>query len=181
MFDGSNDGLLYVGIALLLTAFGLWLYSRGEAARRLSGLPKGQVIGGDHGQWQRSAETLFAPAVGLTGKPDYLVQQPDGSIVPVEIKTRAAPSQPYETHVMQLAAYCYLVHTRYGIRPNHGIIQYADRAFAVKYTPVLEQQLLSLITMMQEDAYRDDVPRSHDNPRQCASCSVRDFCDDRLA
>src|SRR5260370_32268139 len=87
---------------LLLGALGLWLWARRE--RVAAGLPSGQVVYVDTGAWQRNEQPLFSNTYQLTGKPDYLVRE-RSRVIPVEVKSRAAPDEPYLAHVMQLAAY----------------------------------------------------------------------------
>ncbi|PJF38087.1 MAG: CRISPR-associated protein Cas4, partial [Phototrophicales bacterium] len=87
---------------------------------------------------------------------------------------------PWESHVMQLAAYCTLVTETYGIRPPYGIIQYSDQAFAIDYSDELEEELLDLLAEMRQDLYASDVDRDHEDWRRCASCGVRGACSQRL-
>jgi CRISPR-associated exonuclease Cas4 len=101
-------------------------------------------------------------------------------MVPVEVKSGAAPSRPYASHVLQLAAYGLLVEEAFGAGPSYGIIRYRDRTFAVDLTPELENWLLSNLDAMRHHAVAEDVPRSHDNPAQCATCGYRPFCDQSL-
>jgi CRISPR-associated exonuclease Cas4 len=119
--------------------------------------------------------------VQLVGKPDYLIEQKDGMIVPVELKSGRAPEEPHDGHVLQLAAYCLLVEENYGIRPDFGIIQYKDRAFAVDYTEELEDDLLDLLEEMREGLLEEDLERDHNDWRKCAKCGVRGHCYQRLA
>src|SRR5437870_13199963 len=90
-------------ILVLLAAVALWLLAR--RGRRREGLPAGVVVYADTGVWQRNERPLYSQRYRLSGKPDYLVR--DGrNIVPVEVKSGAAPDTPYLSHVMQLAADC---------------------------------------------------------------------------
>lgn len=170
---------LCIALALLLVAFFVWWDTK--TVRKESGLPRGEIIYADAPQWQENHESLYAAELGLVGKPDYLVQAPDGTIVPVELKSGLSPPAPYFSHQMQLAAYCLLVEENYGIRPNFGIIQYSNQAFEVDYTPELEAELLDILSEMQEDLFEDDVDRSHEQPSLCRACSVREHCELRLA
>ena len=170
-------GGLVVVLALLLV--GLLVLRQAERQRERAGLPRGRVIYADTGAWNRVARPLFSHRHRLAGRPDYLLDD-NGRIVPVEVKSGAAPPQPYPSHVLQLAAYCLLVGETYGVRPAYGIVRYRDRAFAVDWTPQLEAWLLSTLDEMRQDAVADDVPRSHDNPAQCAACGYRPFCDQSL-
>ena len=161
-----------LGLGLLM----LWLSRRGRAR---SGLPQGRVVYTDTGGWGRLERPLFSHALRLTGKPDYLVA--DGAdVIPVEVKSRRAPAQPYPSHTLQLAAYCLLVEQCYGRRPPYGIVKYADRTFEVDYTPELEDELLATLDQMRADLADGDAPRSHDKPHRCRACGYRQQCDQCL-
>jgi CRISPR-associated exonuclease Cas4 len=168
-----------VGMGLLLAATVLWFWSR--QAQMQAGLPTGSVIYTDTGTWFRNEEPLYADELRLVGRPDYLVEEPDGGIIPVELKSRKAPPEPFDGHILQLAAYCYLVTVNYGKRPSYGIIQYRDRAFAIDYTDELEADLLDLLADMRATLYEEDVDRDHNDWRRCARCGVRGECYQRLA
>lgn len=176
---GFETGWMALGVALLLLALVLLLKARQwqEASR----LPEGEIVFSDMGAWMRQRKPLFAPSLRLTGKPDYLIEQDDGAIIPVEVKTSPAPSEPYYGHVMQLAAYCLLVQATYGLRPSHGIIQYRDKAFSVTFTPRMENDALELLDIMRMDAQAPDVDRDHDNWRRCAGCGHLRHCGQALA
>lgn len=169
---------LGVGLLLLALALGLWLWSRNLEEE--AGLPDGQVIYTDAGTWFGNSEALVAQNLRLVGKPDYLVEEDDGMIVPVELKSSAAPTDPHEGHILQLAAYCLLVEENYGIRPTYGIIQYKDRAFAVDYTDDLEEDLLDLLADMRADLFAPEVDRDHNDWVRCTRCGVRGQCRQRL-
>ncbi len=164
----------------VLLALGLLLLNLSRRGRARSGLPQGRVIYTDTGGWGRLERPLFSRQFLLTGKPDYLVA--DGAdVIPVEIKSRRAPTQPYPSHILQLAAYCLLVEECYGRRPAYGIVKYADRAFEVDYTPALEEELLATLENMRDDLAAGDAPRNHDEPRRCRACGYRQRCDQQLA
>lgn len=169
-----------LGITFILLALVAWLWLQSQQMQHRSGLPSGRVIYTDTGTWFPNQEPLYADDVRLVGKPDYLVEQADGMIIPVEVKSSDAPDEPWDGHVYQLAAYCFLVESHYGVRPDFGIIQYRDRAFAVDYTEDLEENFLDLLVEMREDVRYGDVNRDHRDWRVCAGCGVRQFCDQRL-
>jgi len=165
--------LLFILIALLL----LWQSTRQRAQ---AGLPGGRLIYTDTRAWGRVEKPLTAPQLGLTGKPDYLVQS-GGTIVPIEVKSGRAPAAPYDSHIFQLAAYCLLVDKTYGKRPPYGIIHYSGRDFAIDYTPQLESAVLDRLAEIKRDESRSDVPRSHEEPARCRKCGFRKVCDQSLA
>lgn len=169
---------LAASLLLVFLALGAMLLSR--RWQSASGLPQGEVFYTDSGAWHRNSEALYAAELRLAGKPDYLVAQRDGTIIPVEVKSSRAPQEPYAGHVLQLMAYCLLVEATYGIRPTHGILQYADRAFAVDYTRQLEQDLLDSLAALCQDQGAPYVSRDHRDSRRCAACGYREACVETL-
>lgn len=167
--------LLFIIVAILL----LWLSNR---QRRAAGLPGGRVIYTDTRLWGKVEKPLVAHELGLTGKPDYLVER-EGGIIPVEVKSGRTPEAPYDSHIFQLAAYCLLVEKQYRKRPPYGIIHYPRRDFAVDYTAQLESALMDQLAEMRRDEIRSPggVPRSHEEPRRCRGCGFRKVCDESLA
>jgi len=163
-------------VLLLLAALFFWLSAR---QRKQAGLPGGRVIYTDTRAWGPLEKPLYDAGLGLTGKPDYLVEQ-DGRILPVEVKTGRTPPAPYDAHIYQVAAYCLLVEKTYGRRPPYGIIHYPARDFAVDYTPELESALLDLLAEMRRDERRASVGRSHADPARCQGCGFRSVCDQKL-
>lgn len=170
--------MLYLALALLFIAIlFLWISNR---QRKAAGLPSGRVIYTDTRGWGKLERPLFYQPLGLTGKPDYLIQQ-NGQIIPVEVKSGRAPEAPYDSHVFQLASYCLLVEKTYGKRPPYGIIHYNNRDFAVDYTEELESKLLDILAEMKRDDRKGDVPRSHEQVSRCRNCGFRKVCDQSLA
>jgi len=164
-------------VLLLLAALLFWLSSR---QRKGAGLPGGRVIYTDTRAWGPLEKPLFDADLGLTGKPDYLVEK-DGRIIPVEVKSGRTPQAPYDAHIFQVAAYCLLVEKAYGKRPPYGILHYPQRDFAVDYTPGLESALLDLLAEMRRDERRASVDRSHADEARCRGCGFRSACDQKLA
>ena len=169
---------LYIALGFLLIAFILFVVAGRQ--RRAAGLPGGRIVYTDTRGWGAVEKPLYDSVLGITGKPDYLILQ-NGKYIPVEVKTGRTPEAPYDSHIFQVAAYCYLVHKTYGKRPPHGIIHYPNRDFAVDYTRQLENSLLDLIADLRVDEHRVDVPRSHDDPNRCRRCGYRAMCDEKLA
>jgi CRISPR-associated exonuclease Cas4 len=168
---------LYFGFFALLLALILFLISGRQ--RRATGLPGGRVVYTDTRTWGAVEKPLFDAELGLTGKPDYLVEQND-RLIPVEVKSGRTPAAPYDSHIFQVAAYCLLVEKTYGKRPPYGLLHYPNRDFAVDYTRELESELLDLLAEMRRDERRGEVPRSHDDQRRCVRCGFRNHCDQSL-
>lgn len=176
---GFEMGWMALGVALLLLALVILLKAR--QWQLASRLPEGEIVYSDMGTWMRQRKPLFDAYLGLTGRPDYLIEQDNGAIIPVEVKSSVAPREPYYGHVMQLAAYCLLVQGTYGLRPSHGVIQYLDKAFSVTFTPRMENDVLELLDVMRADAQAPDVRRDHENWRRCAGCGHLRHCGEALA
>ncbi len=184
---------------LCLLVFAAWYAAaaaRRESAR--SGLPKGSVIYSDTNkpvgrlapaemgrEGVKQERPLRSEALGLVGRPDYLIET-DAGVVPVEAKSAAAPpnGRPRDSHVAQLAAYCLLVEDVLGASVPYGLVKYRDREVRVEYTDEMRGRALALIEEMKADmgasARGEEVHRSHEDPRRCAGCSVRDACTESL-
>ncbi len=169
--------MLYIALLIFLIAAALLWQSNRQ--RKRAGLPGGRVVYTDTRAWGKLEKPLFDSILGLTGKPDYLVER-DGQLIPVEVKTGRTPEAPYDSHIYQVAAYCLLVQKTYGKRPAYGLIHYPRRDFAVDFTPELESALLEQLAEMRRDDVRRDVPRSHEEPARCRACGFRKVCDQRL-
>ncbi len=111
--------MLFIAVLLILIA--VWLFWQARSRRESLGIPGGRIIYADTQSWGPVEKPLYDPASGLTGKPDYLVDQGD-QIIPVEVKSSRAKDGPYDLHIYQLAAYCLLVEREFGKRPPYGII-----------------------------------------------------------
>jgi len=167
----------YIVLALLILA--LLFFWRSDRQRQATGLPGGRLIYTDTRGWGKLEKPLFHQVLGLTGKPDYLIQQ-NGQIIPVEVKSGRAPESPYDSHIYQLASYCLLVEKTYGKRPPYGILHYDNRDFAIDYTRELESSLLDLLADMRRDEHKKEVERSHEQDSRCARCGFRTVCDRSL-
>ena len=184
--------LSLIFLLLLAVALAARLAARGYARR--TGLPSGSLIYGDTGapvgrvapvtlneEGERQERPLVSRRHGLTGRPDYLVRTREG-VVPVEAKSTRKPASgvPYDSHLMQLAAYCLLVEDQLGEPVPYGVVRYRDGEIRVEYTPELRDTLLELLDKMREARESEEVHRSHDEPPRCAACSYRDACDEAL-
>jgi CRISPR-associated exonuclease Cas4 len=168
--------LLIASFLILLALILLWQAGR----RRFEiGLPAGRVIYADTQSWEPLEQALFDQELGLTGRPDYLVEE-HGQVIPVEVKSSQVSSAPYDAHIFQLAAYCLLVGRHFGKRPSYGILHYPNRTFAIDYTPELEDELLDLLDDIRRLDRRREVHRSHDSPARCNRCGYRSACEQRL-
>ncbi len=179
--NGDGVDLIWLGAAfiLVLLAIVAWIWS--DRKRSNNDLSPGEIIYSDHGIWYPQSQPLHSSNYHLVGRPDYLIEEPEGNIIPVELKSTVAPSEPHFGHVLQLAAFCLLVDEIYGLRPPHGVLQYHDKAFAIAYTQELEDELVRYLTEMRDRMFIDELDRDHDESNRCVRCGLRDYCDQRLA
>lgn len=163
-------------LSLLLAGLLLLWLSRRQLG--IAGLPRGRVISLDTLDLTPPERALYDAELDLVGRPDYLIKR-RSEILPVEVKSGAAPSQPHTSHVLQLVAYCRLVSATFGSRPRQGVLKYADRAVAVDYSRRLELDLLDQLAEMRRWGNRAP-DRSHESPERCRGCGHREGCDQRL-
>ena len=168
---------MFIGILLIVLALAALLFAL--RLRRATGLPWVAVAASDVGTGRQLQRPLYAARYGLTGKPDYLLEH-GGSYVPVEVKPARRAKQPYDSDLMQLAAYCLLVEESTGRTPAYGLLRYAEASFRLDYTDAVRDDLLTIIDEMRELLDADDCPRSHDEARRCASCGFVEICDEAL-
>ncbi len=165
---------------LVLILLAVLLYFLSRKLRKDSGLPGGRIVSSDIKMWgEQNTHPLFDGSLGLTGKPDYLVDI-GNAIIPVEVKSCRTPETPYDSHIYQLAAYLVLVEKVYQKTPPYGLIHYPQRTFQIDFTDELRDNFLSLISEMHRLENSHQIARSHDEPAQCSRCGYKDICDQRL-
>lgn len=170
---------LYWVIAAGICIAAAVLLLRVSASRRAeTGLPPGRIIYSDPKILGTPEKPFYDAELRLTGKPDYLVAEGEW-VVPVEVKSGWAPSQPHPGHIYQLMAYCLLVERAVGKRPPYGILRYRNRSFAIDYTSSAEHDLLRLLDEIHACGSKEQA-RSHDEPARCARCGYRSICEQRL-
>lgn len=170
--------MLYLAILTLILS--LVLFLRAQRTRKQAGIPGGKIIYADTSKWQPNETPLFSQKLKLSGKPDYLIQQKN-RIIPVEVKSTRVSSGPYDSHIFQLASYCYLVEEHFGTAPPYGIIHYPNKTFQVPYTKELKEALLNIIIEMRRVEYQTNISRSHQEARRCQGCNYCQTCNQSLA
>lgn len=164
--------VLIVGVLLLLLS--RRMYQR-------SGLPAGKIIYSDTSTWQKQQDPMISRKFGIVGKPDYLVVVREGLRkvhVPVEVKSRKRPLEPYDSHIMQLGAYCLLIEDNFKERPPYGLIHYADDTVEIPFNNKLRGQVLRAAEEIRRNRKASNVPRQHDDPGRCQGCGYRHGCGD---
>jgi len=184
------------GIAGVLLALAIVAALAGAAGllllrwyRRSSGIPgvlgrDTEVVASDTGA-ARSV-LLRDPQLGLRGKPDYVLEERDADgtslLVAMEVKPSRRSARLYESDEVQLGAYVLLLRATHGARAaSHGYVRYAERSFRVELTPRLEERVRQIVAAVRVGRRAAVVHRSHDVPARCASCPVRDRCDEALS
>ncbi len=163
-------------LAMLCILIGFSLFVLGWRGR--TSLPRGRVTYVDSNSLERSPETLYDPMNDLAGRPDYIIHASHG-VIPVEIKSAQAPDQPYEGHILQLAAYCQLIEATTGHRPSYGVISYRDQSFRIRYTTALQRALAVLLQEIR--SMGEEIPqRSHNQVGRCRACGYRSTCEQAL-
>jgi CRISPR-associated exonuclease Cas4 len=168
------------GALFLLFGLGILLLGLSRYLRRRSGLPAGDVIYED--ATGLGQELLHSENLNICGKPDYLLKDRRGNLIPVEVKSGYAPDgdRPYDSHLMQLAAYFLLVEDALDCIPPYGFIRYRDRTLQVDNNDELRERLFDVIDQMRALLMQGSAHRSHNRPMRCARCSMADVCDERL-
>ena len=113
----------------------------------------------------------------LSGRPDILRRLPDGRLVPIELKSRAAPARgPPPSHRVQVEAYALLVEETTGSPPPFGLLRYGDgREFRVRWDAAAREEVMRL----RADLARRYDGRATPSPAKCAACAWRTVCDAR--
>lgn len=166
--------------ALSLLTIGMILLAISRRFGRKSGMPQGEVVYEDaSGQAQ---EQFISKRLLMAGKPDYLIKDRNGDLIPVEVKSSNAPraGRPYESHLMQLAAYFLLLEDVLQRPVPYGLIRYRNRTMRVANTDELRVRLMDVIAQMRRLMAREVARRNHNRAQRCSRCSVAHACDERL-
>jgi CRISPR-associated exonuclease Cas4 len=171
-------------LLIILLALGAALVARWRARelRAQSGLPiNARVIYADTGAWRKVEKPLYSRRYQLAGKPDYIVEDENGGMIPIEVKPNRVAAEPRLSDTLQLAAYGLLVEENFGASPSYGLLKYRDQVFRVEFTNKLREELLAVMEEMRRDLNAADVARSHDDPRRCRACGYRHACGQALS
>jgi len=172
-----TSAILVLGGVFLLALF-VWVHARRKIFQ--SGVPDGRIVSQDTDRRRDLERPLVSSRYGLIGKPDYLVETATG-LIPVELKSRdCARSGPYASDAAQLTAYCVLVEDCFGAKPLHGIVQYADRSWPIRYTAKGRERILEIRDEMRAASQVQTVHRDHQHAARCRACGYRAVCDEAL-
>jgi CRISPR-associated exonuclease Cas4 len=176
--------LIIIALLWLLGAF-IFLYDvlknseLSNEIRRLHGIYEGKIEYTD--KMDKKSRLLYSKKYGLRGKPDYIVKI-NNKYIPVEVKTGKIPKGPHFSHIIQIAAYCLLIHDNYKIRPPFGIITYSkEQKHKINYDNKLEELVKEKIQDMRECIKKNEAHRNHKRVGKCSYCSRRKKCPEKLS
>jgi CRISPR-associated exonuclease Cas4 len=171
MIGGADASGVLALLALGVLIVGIWELWRWSQGRRYGRLAYVDDSGGGGGFVSRRYR--------LVGRPDEVRRRRDGSPIPVEWKSRAAPQRgPPLSHQVQVWAYCLLLEDATGFRQPYGVLRYSDGAeFRIDWDDEARTRLLDL---------RREIARTYDgradpSPAKCVRCRWRPGCDARAA
>jgi len=160
--------LLLAGAVLLY----VWLSHRVRRERTRLGFKNEVIVSADDST--QGMPTLRSKRYGLVGRPDQLIRMGQ-MLIPVEQKPTA--SRMHQSHMIQVAAQCLLVHEVYGVRPSHGLLVLAGgKEERVEFTPALEGRLLRTMTQMRALLRADAEPGPRWIAAKCRPCGYRETC-----
>lgn len=167
---------IFICIVPILIFFIFRLRQAVRRQKRRWHMPPGNLVFVD----DQNAPVLTCHELGLAGKPDAVWR--DGSCyVPEERKTTALASGrgPFDNHVLQLIAYCYLVAKHYG-PVQKGVISYANIQRSVVYTRAQDERLVRTLNRMRMLEGASAVHRSHQTAAKCHGCVAASMCREAL-
>lgn len=164
-----------VGVLVILAGIGLFAGSLRALVARGRSRRSGALLEVDRMDGHRPP--LRSERYRLVGRPDELRRLSDGTIIPVEIKSRTTPpGGPPRSHRVQVYAYALLVEETTGRPPPFGVLRYSDGGeFRLPWDAAARTELLQV---------RSAVARPYDgaarpSPGRCRRCRYRDGCDAR--
>ena len=172
----SAAALVAVAIPVVLAAI------RRRTGFAFGGSARTVVIASDVGT-ERSV-LLRDPALGIRGKPDYLLESEVGGrkfLVPLEVKPTRRSRRLYDSDRVQIGAYLLALRGTFPDRASEaGYVRYADQTFGVRLTPELEREVERIAAAVRRGRLAHVLHRSHDIPARCRACPVRLQCDEAL-
>jgi CRISPR-associated exonuclease Cas4 len=163
--------LLAAGMALV--GLGVVAWALRSLSRRRYDRSRGRLVAVDAGR----PATLRSERYRLVGRPDELREQPDGRLVPVELKSRTTPARgPSPSHIAQVRAYCLLVEDATGRSPPYGLLRYADGEFRIRWDDAARRELLTV----RAELLRPYDGRATPSAGRCARCPWYGVCDARV-
>ncbi len=161
-----TSAFLLLVVAMLLALVSVLLFRRFGIT--------GRVVASDSGV-ARPTRVMRSARYGLSGRPDYLVEE-QGRIAPVELKPTRRSARPWLRDIVQLAAYCLLLEETEPRFAGYGYLRYAGRTFRIEFTESLRAELLRTLAALRADLAAADVDPSHNDAARCARCPLVPVC-----
>jgi len=157
-------------IALAVLVAGVLLVLSGRGMRQRRGLADARTLDLDR-------RNLFSAKLGLTGRPDRVVDE-GGVPIPEEWKSSR---RVYDSHRAQMAVYFLLIEEETGVRPPHGFISLAngDRE-RIENTAELRHWVLGIADQIRAGRRQLAKTIQVTQPSvKCRSCGLREACGQR--
>jgi CRISPR-associated exonuclease Cas4 len=149
-----------------------------QRARRETGITRKMVVQSVDGGSFVSGRELFAPSLGLIGRPDAIVRE-NGVLIPLERKMSGAKLR--DKDIAQLLIYCRLLEEIEGVRPSHGYLITGPNAKRIRVENSDERRewVEDILKDMRRSLSSGNFTATP-SKRKCDGCSVRDRCKVRI-
>lgn len=169
----SGPPIVFVAVAAVaavVLAISLYAWLRGRRSRR-----RGELVWADA---PGAGRTLYSEQYRLYGRPDEIRRLNDGTLIPVELKSRAPPMGGVpRSHRVQVGAYCLLLEESGHRTPAFGVLRYAGGAeVRVPFDDALRSEVLDLRRAIA-GTYRGEATPSS---ARCRRCPWRLGCDQAI-
>jgi CRISPR/Cas system-associated exonuclease Cas4 (RecB family) len=168
-----------IAVAILAAVAAVVLFLAAHWVAADTGLTAGaRVVSTDVGT--EPATMLTDDALGIRGRPDYLVREAAG-LVPIEIKPMRKARTLYESDRVQIGAYLLLVRAAHpDTFAGYGRVRYRQATFVVPLTPELEALCAATASAVRVARRARDVHRTHAIAAKCRACAMRPACSEAL-
>ena len=181
----SSVRLVLALVAVLAALLAIAVAVFAARARRRTGFVvarpgEGGIVASDTGVL--APILLRDPVLGIRGKPDYLLEESDRRLVPLEVKPTRRSRRLHESDRVQLGAYLVALRGAVGNRAAPvGYVRYASQTFRVVLTRKLEREVRRIVEAIRSGRRLPAIHRSHSSAARCAACAVRVHCEESLA
>ena len=181
----SSVRLVLALVAVLSVVLATAIVVFAARARRRTGF----VTGGSGGAGIIASDTgvlapmlLRDPVLGIRGKPDYVLEDGEHRLLPVEVKPTRRSTRLYESDRVQVGAYLIALRSLAGSHAApFGYVRYASQTFQVQLDAELEREVRRIVDAIRLGRRLPMVRRDHLNAARCSECAVRVYCDESLA
>jgi DNA replication ATP-dependent helicase Dna2 len=123
-------------------------------------------------------ERIWSFQWGLKGTIDLTLEH-EGQFLPVELKSGSCSTVPYDSHILQLSGYIFMLKEKYGDKAvSSGALFYAKNSISFKVNPK-RCELMHIIIKRNRIAHaltHGEVPPTTHQVRTCRFCDVKSAC-----